>query len=98
MVEITVSTRIPKVLETQLEYYMDIEHLERSAALRKLLFKSLQEWKEDYALKLLEEGKTTLSKAAQLAGLDLWSLTAKIKERKIQWVKDRVVREDLEAV
>lgn len=98
MEEITLSTRIPYTLLTQLEQYMEAEHLDQSTALRKLLFKSLQEWKEDYALKLLEEGKTTLSKAAQLAGLDLWSLTAKIKERKIQWVKDRVVREELNMI
>lgn len=97
MTEVNISARIPEVLEQELEIYMKEEHLEKSAALRKLLFKSLEEWKLEHALKLLSEGKTTLSKAAEIAGIDIWSLTAKIKEAKIQWVKDRAVQEDLEA-
>ncbi|MBI4439709.1 UPF0175 family protein [Candidatus Woesearchaeota archaeon] len=96
--EATVSARIPKALEKELEQYMEAEHLERSSAVRKLLYSSIQEWKEAYALKLLEGGKTTFSRAAEIAGLDVWSFSAKIKDAKIQWVKDRAVREDLGAL
>ena len=97
MTEVNISARIPQVLENELEKYMEQEHVEKSAAVRKLLFRSLEEWKLEHALKLLSGGKTTLSKAAEIAGIDIWSLTAKIKEAKIQWVKDRAVQEDLEA-
>jgi len=49
------------------------------------------------ALKLLEEGKTTVSKAAEIAGIDIWSFIEKLKNSKIVWVKDDVVKKDLEA-
>ncbi len=97
MTEVAITTRIPKVLEKELEEYMQTEHLEKSTAVRKLLFKSLQEWREEYALKLLAEGRTTISKAAEIAGMDIWSFIAKIKESKTVWVKDRIISKDIEA-
>ena len=95
MTEIPISTRIPKELEKALEEYMKIEHLEKSTAIRKLLFESLAEWREEYALNLLAEGKATISKAAEIAGLSIWEFISKIKESKIAWVKDRIVEKDL---
>ena len=97
MTEVTISTRIPTDLEKELEKYMKEEHLERSAAVRKLLFRSLQEWREKYALTLLEEGRVTISKAAEISGMDIWSFVARVKELKIQWVKDADIAKDLEA-
>ncbi len=47
------------------------------------------------ALKLLEEGKTTVSKAAEIAGIDIWSFIEKLKNSKIVWVKDDVVKKYL---
>ncbi|HLC53443.1 MAG TPA: UPF0175 family protein [Candidatus Nanoarchaeia archaeon] len=95
MTEIPVTARIPERLEKELKQYMKIEHLEKSAAVRKLLFESLQEWRVKFALRLLEEGRTTISKGAELAGLDIWSFMAKIREHKIQWVSDEVIDDDL---
>lgn len=57
----------------------------------------LKDKKVRKALKLLEEGKTTVSKAAEIAGMDIWSFVGKIKDSKITWVKDDVVKKDLEA-
>lgn len=95
MTEISLSTRIPKELEKELEEYMKMEHIEKSGAVRKLLYLALQEWRVGYALKLLSDGKTTISKAAQIAGMDVWSFMAKIKDSKIMWVKDEVIDKDL---
>lgn len=95
MTEIALSTRIPKGLEKELEEYMKLEHLEKSGAVRRLLFQALQEWKVSYALKMLTEGRTTISKAAEIAGMDIWSFMVKIKEAKIIWVKDEVIDKDL---
>ena len=97
MTEIALSARIPKVLEKELLDYMKFEHLERSTAVRRLLFRSLQEWKERYALKLLEDGKVTLLKAAEIAGLDIWEFTDKLKKAKIRWVSEEIIKKDLEA-
>ena len=95
MTEVPLSTRIPKKLEIELDRYMDVEHLEKSSAIRKLLHGALQEWREKYALQLLADGKVTVSKGAQIAGLDIWDFIVKIKESKIVWVSDEVVDEDL---
>ena len=46
-------------------------------------------------LKLLAEGKITLSKAAKMCRIDVWTLSLKIKKAKIQWVKDKVIKEDI---
>ena len=98
MTEITISAKIPKDLEEQLQEYMKVEHLEKSSSVRRLLFKSLQKWREEYALKLLSEKKITLSKAAQVAGLDIWSFIEEVRKAKIQWVSDKIVKKDLEAL
>lgn len=98
MTEIPITARISEELEKELEIYMKIEHLEKSVAIRKLLYRSLQFWREEYGIMLLKEGKTTISKAAEIAGMDIWSFIAKIKEKQINWVKDRVIEKDLEAV
>jgi predicted HTH domain antitoxin len=95
MTEINISTRIPKQLEKALENYMKVEHLEKSAAVRKLLFESLQEWREEYALELLAKGKVTVSKGAEIAGMNIWEFISRIKESKIQWVKDEDIEKDL---
>ena len=97
MTEVTISARVPEELEKELEDYMKTEHIEKSTAVRKLLLKSLKEWREEYALKLLAEGRTTVSKAAEIAGMDVWSFIARIKDSKTPWVKDRIVEKDLEA-
>jgi len=97
MTEIPITARIPEGLEKELERYMKTERLEKSAAIRKLLYVSLQEWRVEQALKLLGDGKITLLKAAEFAGIDIWELIAKIKEKKVRWVSDELIEHDLAA-
>ena len=95
MTEINVSTRISEELEKQLVDYMKTEHLEKSAAVRKLLFDALQEWREGYSLRLLKEGKVTLLKAAEIAGMNAWEFTSLLKRKKAQWVDEEAILKDL---
>lgn len=95
MTEINISTRIPVDLEKQLQSYMKTEHLEKSAAVRKLLFEALQEWKEKYAVRLLEEGRVTLLKAAEIAGMDIWAFTSFLQREKVHWVSQKAIEKDL---
>ncbi|MBS3083365.1 UPF0175 family protein [Candidatus Pacearchaeota archaeon] len=97
MTEVPLSTRIPKDLERELEKYMYEEHVEKSSAVRRLLYEALRMWREEYALKLLSEGKVTVSKAAQIAGVDIWDFISKVKKSKIIWVADEIVSKDLDA-
>ncbi len=59
--------------------------------------KNFPKARKEERLKLLEEGKTTVSKGAEIAGIDIWSFIAKIRESKIIRVKDDVVKNDIEA-
>lgn len=43
----------------------------------------------DNALKLLEEGEVSFSKAAKLAGLNIWDFADLIRERKVVWIKNK---------
>ena len=49
------------------------------------------------ALALLEEGKITISKAAEIAGIGLLEFIKKIKKAKIKWVSEEIIKKDLEA-
>ncbi len=89
MTEVTISTRIPKDLEKELKEFIDIEKVDRSIAVRKLLSSGLQKWREETALKLLEQGKITLSKAAKIAGMDVWCFSEKVKDSQIIWIRTK---------
>lgn len=97
MTEIPLATRITPELEKALEEYMRSEHLEKSAAVRRLLYAALARWREEYALQLLREGKTTVSKGAEIAGMDIWSFMALIREKRVEWVDEEIIKKDLRA-
>ncbi len=89
MAEVTLSARISPELENELKKFMELEQIDRSIAVRKLLFSGLQKWKEGLALRLLGEGRATFSKAAKIAGMDVWSFAEKVKDSQVVWVKIR---------
>lgn len=77
----TVAARIPSDLEESLRKIMDVEHLDRSAALRKLLEIGVKEWKQEFALRRLVEGKITLWKAAEIADATIWDMMDLVREK-----------------
>ena len=91
MTEVTVSARIPREMEEEVEAVMGEEHLEKSAALRKLLHLGIENYRRDRALRLLSERKVTLSKAAQVAKITIWEMLDLVRERGIVWVGDDVI-------
>ena len=93
----TVSVRLSKDLMKDLEEFLKEEKLDRSSGLRKLLIEAIEEWKKRRALEKLAGGEVSFSKAAEMAGMDVWSFAALVKERGISWAKEGI-REDLEAL
>lgn len=89
MPEISISARIPQDLFQELETFMKEESLEKSASIRKLLTEGLQHWKEQRALKSLEEGKVTYLKAAEMAGVSAWDFADIVRERESVWIRSR---------
>ncbi len=94
----TVSTRIPKDMAKDLREIEMEEKADRATVIRKLLAKAIAEWKLEKALRLFRDGKVTLWKAAEIAGLSLWEMIEIIGERKIPFSYTyEDFREDFEA-
>ncbi len=94
MTEVTVSARIPRELEKEVERLMREEHLEKSAALRKLLHLGVQNYRLERAIRGLGEGRFSLLKAAEEAGLTVWEILDEAARRRLAWVSEDVL-EDL---
>ena len=97
MTDVSVSARIPENVLKELETFMKEESLEKSASIRKLLSEGLQHWKEQQALKFLEEGKVSFLKAAEMSGISVWELADIIREKGIVWIKsEKYIAKDIE--
>lgn len=90
------STRIPDDLDDDLKKYIEEENIEKSGAVRKLLIAGLEEWKQEKALKLLSEGRVSMARAAQIAGMDIWNFSELVKRTGTVWVSDDRIEEDIE--
>ena len=99
MKEIPLSTRVPKQVWSELEQFMREERLDKSAAVRKLLWIGLEGWRQKRALETLAEGKATFMKAAEIAGLNVWDFAELVKRSQVVWVdaSQRRVEEDIRA-
>lgn len=99
MTDVPVSARIPTALERDLERFMKQERLEKSVAVRKILYLGLREWKQERALRLLEQGKVTVARAAEIADLDIWEFLDVLRKSDKIWVKvsSERMRRDIKA-
>jgi predicted HTH domain antitoxin len=97
--EIPLSTRVPMQVWSQLEQFMREEKLDKSAAVRKLLWIGLEGWRQKRALEALAEGNVTFMKAAEIAGLDVWDFAELVKRSEMVWVKpsQRRLEQDIRA-
>lgn len=94
----TLSTRVSGEVEKELEEFMRAEKLEKSPAVRKLLRVGLEEWRKQRSLELLERGEVTFNRAAEIAGLDVWSFVDLVKRSDINWIKSvEKIRSDMDA-
>ena len=96
MMEVPVSTRISRETKALVERIMREEHLDRSAALRKLLLLGAEEYRRRVALEALASGSATFGEAAEIAGITLWELWDLARARKVHWVAEDVA-EDVRA-
>lgn len=92
----TVSARIPDDLEAELESYIEEENLDKSTAVRKLITEGLGDWRKERALERLEAGEVTVSRAAEIAGMNVWEFAALAKAENVTWVSDEHLESDLE--
>ena len=78
-----VSSRVPSDVVEDLRKLERVEHLDRSAAVRKALYSGLRTWKLDYAATLYRDNRVTLARASEEAGVPIRELMEYLHQHKI---------------
>lgn len=79
----TITIRLPDALVRELDEVSRIEQLNRSTVLRRLLAKSIQEWRLERALELYAEQKFSFGQATSYSGISVWEFNELLLERRI---------------
>ena len=88
-----VGTRLPQDLVRDLELIEREEQSDRSATVRRLLYKAIAAWKIGHYAKLYADGRLTLARAAREAGVPVWQMMDYARQNRIAVQYDS---EDLE--
>lgn len=92
------SVRIPKEVKEELEELAKLKKRDKAEIIREILTEGIREKIIEAALKLYKEGKVTLWRAAELAGLSLWEIIEELRKRKVELQYGyRELEEDLRA-
>ena len=78
-----VTARLPREMLTEIEKLAKKEQIDRSELIRRLLDAALQQRRIDNALRAYQDGKVTLWRAAEMAGLSLRQMMELVKEKKV---------------
>jgi len=81
------AVRIPSEVEREIGEIVEEEKADKATVVRNLLEIGLAEWRKQTALDLLQKGKITFAKAAEVAKLSLWEFADLAKQRNIEWVR-----------
>ncbi len=90
---VTTSVRLPKEIVEEIEKLSKEEGIDKGTLIRRLIAESLREYKIKKALELYREGRVSLWKAAEIAGITYREALEELKKRNIPFKYDL---EDLE--
>lgn len=75
-----ISTRIAKEQARQIEKFAKEEDMDRSTFLKRLVHRSLDEYRVENAFQQYKEGKISLGRAAELAEKSMWEMLDLMKK------------------
>lgn len=78
-----IASRVPPDLVADLQRIEEVEHLDRSTAVRRLLYTAIREWKLEYATKLYGENRVTVARAAEEAGVSVREMMEYLRRKKV---------------
>jgi predicted HTH domain antitoxin len=81
------AVRVPAEVEKEIREIVEEEKLDKATVVRNLLEIGIAEWRKQTALELLQKGKVTFAKAAEIARLSLWEFADLVKQRNVEWVR-----------
>ncbi len=90
----TIATRVPKEIDDFLTKIMKEEKLDKSTTTRRILELGIAEWRRERAIELLRNGKATLAKVAEIAGISIYEMIELVKEKRIDYI--HITAEELE--
>ncbi len=89
------AVRVPAEVDKEIREIIEEEKLDKATVVRNLLEIGIAEWRKQTALELLQKGKVTFAKAAEIARLSLWEFADLVKARNVEWV--RIAPDDSES-
>jgi len=81
------AVRVPAEVEKEIREIIEEEKLDKATVVRNLLEIGITEWRKQTALELLQKGKVTFAKAAEIARLSLWEFADLVKHSNVEWVR-----------
>jgi predicted HTH domain antitoxin len=81
------AVRVPAEVEKEIREIVEEEKLDKATVVRNLLEIGIAEWRKQTALELLQKGKVTFAKAAEVARLSLWEFADLVKQRNVEWAR-----------
>jgi len=81
------AVRVPPELEKEILEITKTEKIDKATVVRNLLEIGINEWRKQTALELLQRGKITFAKAANIAKLSLWEFADLAKQHNIEWIR-----------
>jgi predicted HTH domain antitoxin len=81
------AVRVPAEVEKEICAIVQEEKLDKATVVRNLLETGIAEWRKQTAMSLLQKGKVTFSKAAEIAKLSLWEFADLAKQHNVEWVR-----------
>jgi predicted HTH domain antitoxin len=82
--KIHITTLVDRRLYSRIEKIRDDMQVNRSKTIRHLIEEGTRHYELDKAMRLLRDGKATVSKAAEIAGLSIWDILEEMQIRKMQ--------------
>jgi len=79
----TVSTRLDAQELALIQSLAELEGCDRATLIKSLLRKGMAQLRREQAVKAFRQEEVTLSKAAELAGMDLWDFLALMETEKL---------------
>jgi len=90
----TITTRLPDEYVSGIGEIAEIEKLDTSGVIRKLLAYAIEEWKKEYAVEMYKKGNFSFGQASEFAGISVFEFPELLKQKKTAINYDK---EELEA-
>ena len=81
------AVRVPAELDEEISEIIKKEKLDKATVVRNLLEIGITQWRKQTAIELLQKGKVTFAKAAEIAKLSLWEFADFVKQQNVEWVR-----------